>query len=109
MPSGTSNRAAIVFASVIAIAACSRPAPRVHTVTMRNFGFEPQTVSVAAGDTVVWTNADFVPHTATARDTTWDSKTIGANAAWRTQAPATGRHEYYCVFHPNMRGTVVVQ
>ena len=58
---------------------------------------------------MVWTNADFLPHTATARDAAWDSKTIEANAAWRLVAPTPGTHEYYCVFHPNMKGTIVVR
>ena len=43
---------------------------------MRDFGFTPAEVDVAEGDTIVWSNADFVPHTATARDAAWDSKAI---------------------------------
>jgi plastocyanin len=92
-----------------ATVACSRPAPRVHTVTISNFAFSPATVTVAPGDTVVWTNSDFVPHSATARDAAWDSKAIGANDAWRFVARTRGRHEYYCVFHPTMKATVVVR
>ena len=76
---------------------------------MSNFGFDPPTLTVAAGDTVVWTNADFVPHTATARDSSWDSKQLGASAAWRWVATAPGTVEYYCVFHPTMKGTIVVR
>ena len=92
-----------------AVVACSEAAPRMHTVAMRNVAFDPPSLTVAAGDTVVWTNADFLPHTATARDAAWDSKTIEANAAWRLVAPTPGTHEYYCVFHPNMKGTIVVR
>ena len=54
-------------------------------------------------------NADFVPHTATARDGAWDSKSIDGSSAWRTVASAAGRHQYYCVFHPTMKAAVVVQ
>lgn len=93
----------------MAIAACSRPAPRAHTVTMRNFAFEPAAVTVSPGDTVVWSNADFVPHTATGRDAAWDSKMVEANGAWRLVATTPGTHEYYCAFHPNMKGSVVVR
>jgi plastocyanin len=89
--------------------ACAVRRPRAHAVTMRNFGFDPAVVTVAVGDTVVWTNADFVPHTATARDSAWDSKTIAGDSAWRYVARAPGRHPYYCVFHPNMQGTVEVR
>ena len=76
---------------------------------MRNFAFDPPSVTVAVGDTVVWSNADFIPHTATASDSAWDSKMLEANRAWRLVATTPGTHEYYCVFHPNMKGTIVVR
>ena len=76
---------------------------------MRNFGFDPPTLTIARGDTVVWSNADFVPHTSTARDSAWDSKEIAANATWRYVPPKAGRDEYYCAFHPTMKGTIIVR
>jgi len=109
------RRAAAVGLAVVGVGlagagtACAVRRPRVHAVAMRNFGFDPAVVTVAVGDTIVWTNADFVPHTSTARDSTWDSKTIPADSAWRFVARAPGRHVYYCVFHPNMQGTVEVR
>ena len=96
-------------AALVAVPACARQAPRAHAVAMRNFVYEPATLTVSQGDTVVWTNADFVPHTATASDTSWDSKTIASSGSWRYVARAAGRHAYYCVFHPNMRGTIEVR
>ena len=102
-------RGTLPAALVGAVIACSRAAPTAHTVGMRNFAFDPPSLTVAVGDTVVWTNADFVPHTATARDTSWDSKMIEANGVWRLVAATPGTREYYCVFHPNMKGTIVVR
>ena len=75
---------------------------------MRDFQFSPAELTVAPGDTVVWTNADFVPHTATATDGAWDSKSLDANASWRLVARTPGRHEYYCTFHPTMKAMIVV-
>jgi len=105
------RRAIVVVAacSAAAVASCARPAPRTHTITMRNFTVEPVEVVEARGDTLVWLNTDFVPHSATARDGSWDSKAIDGSASWRVVVTATGRHEYYCIFHPNMKGTVVVR
>jgi plastocyanin len=99
----------VVASLAFAIVACSRPAPRTHIVAMRNFGFDPVSLTIAVGDTVVWANADFLPHTATARDGAWDSKMVGANGQWRLVGARPGTHEYYCVFHPNMTGTIVVR
>ncbi len=95
-------------AVVVAAPGCARK-PQRHTVTVKNFLFAPAALTVAPGDTVEWTNGDVVPHTATASDSTWDSKTIDAGASWRYVARATGRHPYICVFHPNMRGTIDVR
>src|SRR5215207_8126376 len=103
-------RSAAAFASLASAAAgCARSTPRAHTVDIRGFVFSPAEVTVAVGDTVVWSNADFVPHTATARDAGWDSRAIGANAAWRLVVRTAGRHDYYCVFHPTMKATIVVR
>jgi plastocyanin len=92
-----------------AVAACSRPAPRAHAVEIRNFVFAPLELTVDRGDTVRWTNADFVPHTATSRANRWDSGSINANGSWPFVADSTGRYEYYCVFHPSMTATIVVR
>lgn len=89
--------------------ACVRHGARAHQVAMRNFTFEPRSIVVSPGDTVVWTNGDFVPHTATATDAAWDSKSVDGSGTWRWVATRAGRHAYYCVFHPNMRGTIEVR
>ena len=109
MPRHASLAAVASLCLLGAIAACTRAAPRVHTVKMQNFGFTPAELTVARGDTVVWSNTDFVPHSTTARNSAWDSKAIEANGNWRFVARDAGRYDYYCVFHPNMKGTIVVR
>ena len=105
-----SSRSAIAAVTLlVAIAGCSRPAPVVHTVKIQNFAFVPAELTVAPGDTVVWSNTDFVPHSATARDSTWDSKSISGSGTYRLVARSRGRHEYYCVLHPSMKGAIVVR
>jgi plastocyanin len=89
-------------------AACTRSRPAAHTITIHDFAFVPAEITVSRGDTIVWSNTDFVPHTATARDASWDSKSIDGSSAWRTVARAVGRHEYYCAFHPTMKAAIVV-
>jgi plastocyanin len=103
------SAALAVSTALGAAEACSRRVPQKHQVSIQNFTFQPETLDVAAGDTVVWTNADFVPHTATARDKAWDSQSLGANATWTLVARTAGRHTYYCVFHPNMQGVIEVR
>jgi plastocyanin len=41
-------------------------------VKMEKLGFVPVEISAHVGDTIEWVNSDFVAHTATARDGSWD-------------------------------------
>ena len=82
--------------------------PKTHAVTIRGFQYAPDPVTVAVGDTVVWANADPVPHTATAEDKGWDSGGIAQEGSWRYVAEEKGSHAYICSFHPGMRATLVV-
>ena len=88
------------------LSVCARQQPRSHQIAIRNFAFDPASIVVAPNDTIVWQNADFVPHTATASDRAWDSGSLAANAAWRFVVTTPGTYSYYCVFHPNMRATI---
>jgi plastocyanin len=99
-----------VFAVAVATSiACVRHTPKSHVVTVKDFTFQPPALTVSPGDTIVWTNSDVVPHTATASDSSWDSKTIAAGGTWRLVASTPGNLSYYCVFHPNMKGTIEVR
>jgi plastocyanin len=87
--------------------------PKVVTVVIRNFKFEPATVTVHVGDTVEWKNDGIVPHTTTAdggaQKPAFDSGTIRKGAAWRYAARKKGTYNYTCTFHPNMKGKLIVQ
>ncbi|MGH7460249.1 MAG: cupredoxin domain-containing protein [Longimicrobiales bacterium] len=99
----------LAFALVLIAATSCKPAPGVHEVTIRNFRFEPGTVSVATGDTVRWRNADLLPHTASASNRAWDSGSLSAGAVWQVPFPESGTYPYQCDAHPTMRGVVVVK
>jgi plastocyanin len=77
-------------------------------VEIRAFRYAPDTVVAAPGDTVVWTNADVVPHTATAAGG-WDTGEIGAAASGRIVAAKPGTYAYVCAYHPGMQATLVVR
>ena len=80
---------------------------------IRDFKFEPATLTVDAGDIVEWQNDDILPHTATAdgegQKAAFDSGTIQTGAAWRFVARNKGRYNYTCTLHPNMDGKLIVQ
>jgi plastocyanin len=76
-------------------------------VKIENLAFMPSQVSAHVGDTIEWINADFVAHTATARDGAWDVM-IAPSATASIVLKAEGSVDYYCRFHPNMSGRVMI-
>jgi plastocyanin len=74
---------------------------------LRNLAFAPAQVFAQVGDTIKWTNADFVAHTATARDGSWDVM-LAPNATRSVVLKTAGAIDYYCRLHPNMTGTITV-
>ena len=97
-----------MIAIVLACSACEQ-APRRHDVAIRNFAFVPDTLRIAAGDTVQFRNEDFVPHTATDAERKWDSGTLDGGATWSSTMFTTGTHNYICALHPNMKAVLIVR
>jgi len=79
-------------------------------------GYEPPTVTVSPGGSVIWDNQDNALHTATSGesptpDGKFDSGLIGANQASKpvTMPAEPGEYKYFCTLHPFLVGTVTVQ
>jgi plastocyanin len=98
------QRAALLLAPMLPLLANAA----THTVKIEGMQFVPSTLTVKAGDRIVWRNADLVPHTATARGR-FDSGSIAPGSSWEHAVPPPGRYDYICTFHPGMKATLVVQ
>jgi len=83
--------------------------PVTHTVTIDASGFEPEMLSVATGDTVVWVNKDLVAHTATSKPGAFDSGLIAPGKSWKYETKRAGSFAYTCTYHPTMNGTLRVK
>lgn len=79
----------------------------VIQIRIENLAFAPQQISAHVGDTIEWLNADFIAHTATARNGAFDV-TIAPNSSQSVVLKADGAVDYYCKFHPNMTGHITV-
>lgn len=90
-------------------AATNRPAAIATTVGINSFAFSADTVTVAAGTTVTWTNEQDVEHTATADDDSFDSGNMAAGDTFEHAFNAIGTFTYLCSIHPYMTGTIVVE
>ncbi|MFB5635734.1 MAG: plastocyanin/azurin family copper-binding protein, partial [Nitrosopumilus sp.] len=61
-----------------------------------------------SGTTVTWTNEDFVIHTVTDKENSFDSGFIQAGKTWSYQFEKPGELDYFCTLHPWMQGTVTI-
>jgi plastocyanin len=86
-----------------------RPAPKKHTVRIEGMVFLPSTLSVSAGDTVVWVNKDLVPHAAATSGAGFESKAIAFNESFSHTFSTPGEFDYVCPFHPTMKATLQVR
>ncbi len=70
--------------------------------------YVPLAIQVNLGTTVAWTNDDFVAHTVTDTEYSFDSGFIQAGNDWSYTFEKSGEWDYFCTLHPWMKGTVSV-
>jgi len=104
------DRRQILLGGVAAALAASTRA-RAHNgtvhVTIENLAFVPAEIEVKVGNTIEWVNKDPIAHTATVNGG-WEVMIPPGAAATRVVEASDGV-EYYCRFHPNMTGRIVVR
>lgn len=86
-------------------------ASEVVPVAIKSFVYIPETITVPAGASVAWTNQDNAPHTSTGAGEAVSALNSGAivfSQTFTQEFDTPGTYPYYCVYHPNMLGTVVV-
>lgn len=101
-----SRRLYLTLAVIVGLLSASAHAATIR-ITIKDLSYSPAVAQAKVGDTVEWINKDFVAHTATARNGAWDV-TIPANKTARLVVKKAGNVDYYCRFHPNMKGRLVV-
>jgi len=78
-------------------------------ITIKNFSFQPASVTAPVGTTVTWKNQDSVAHTTTSDTGVWGSGNLTTGASFSFTFTRAGTFHYHCMIHPNMMGTIVVQ
>lgn len=114
-------RALAVVVVVGAFAGCgsdSNPKPASTSsagakavIDIADFKYKPVSVSVKKGGSITWTNTDAAPHTATAEDgapAEFDTDRLRKGDSKTIKLTTPGTYSYYCVYHPFMKGKLVV-
>lgn len=107
--------AALAGLLVLTLSACgtgdaSTPATAADTdgptVTIEDMAFAPETLTVAAGDTVTWVwNDGAIAHDVAGDD--FQSEVM-SEGTFRHRFDEPGTNDYVCTLHPNMTGRIEV-
>ncbi len=95
--------------------AAQQPAPQQVAATneaeisIQNFHFMPEILTVKAGTAVTWVNRDEEPHNVVSLDRVFRSKAIDGGEKFTATFDKPGTYKYICAVHPHMRGQIIVQ
>jgi plastocyanin len=79
-------------------------------VAIDNFNFSPNTLTVAVGATVTWTNHDNGPHVVSSADNQFKkSVVLKPGQSFSHTFATTGTYSYFCSIHPRMTGKIIIK
>jgi len=79
-------------------------------IEIKDFNFNPQTLTVKSGQKITWINRDEEPHTVVSVEKQFKkSPPLDTDQEFTITAGAPGTYTYFCSVHPKMTGTIVVQ
>lgn len=78
------------------------------TVFIQDFFFDPDSVTVNQGDSVIWINNGAIQHTSTSDDEIWDSGILSNGDSYTLSLDSPGDFPYHCSIHPSMLGNIEV-
>jgi len=80
-----------------------------NRIEIKDFAFNPQTITVKSGEKVTWINRDEEPHTVVSVEKQFKKSTaLDTDQEFTITAGAPGTYTYFCSVHPKMTGTIVV-
>ncbi|MCC5948293.1 MAG: hypothetical protein JJT89_07530 [Nitriliruptoraceae bacterium] len=77
-------------------------------VSIGDFFFDADAVSIEVGDTVTWSHDGRITHNVTARDDSFVSDNLGTGETFSHTFTEAGTFEYVCTLHGQMVATVEV-
>jgi len=97
--------ALVALFTLVPFAGAAPRAAETKTISIKDFAFDPKTISVNVGDTITWTNDGPSPHTVSADDAGFDSGNLDKGATFSHTFDKAGTFAYYCKYHGAKGGT----
>ena len=86
------------------------PSTTQNKIEIKDFAFNPQTLTVKSGEKITWINRDEEPHTVVSVEKQFKkSSALDTDEEFTITAGAPGTYTYFCSVHPKMTGTIIVQ
>jgi plastocyanin len=104
--------AAVAMTMLGWIGLCGSPVAQTADPThivLKNFMFQPTSLTVKAGSTVTWTNMDEEVHTVVSSSGLFRSSALDTKDSFSFKFDQAGTYRFVCSIHPQMVGTVVVK
>ena len=81
-----------------------------NRIEIKDFAFNPQTLTVKSGEKITWINRDEEPHTVVSVEKQFKKSTaLDTDQEFTITAGVPGTYTYFCSVHPKMTGTIVVE
>ena len=88
----------------------SADSTKQNRIEIKDFAFNPKTITVKSGEKVTWTNRNEEPHTIVSVEKQFKKSTaLDTDQEFTITAGAPGTYNYFCSVHPKMTGTIVVE
>lgn len=110
---GAAGVMAFLTAALPSVAAAGQTAVEASTaaatVVIDNHAFAPAMLSIAAGTTVTWKNADDTVHNIVADNKSFRSAALDTDDSFSHTFAIPGEYQYFCSLHPYMVGKIIVK
>jgi plastocyanin len=78
-----------------------------NRIVVKDFMFQPMSLTVKAGSTVTWINMDEEPHTVVSAQ--FRSNALDTKDSFSFKFDKPGTYSFACSIHPQMVGKIIVQ
>lgn len=78
-------------------------------IEIEDFKYNPSTITISKGTTIVWKQRDSTKHTVTSDNNLFDSGLLSKDETWSYTFNEAGVFEYHCKPHTYMKGKIIVE
>lgn len=108
----SSAQAPAASGATVSTAAPPTSSSGANTIIIKNFAFDPVSLTVKTGTAVTWVNQDGAPHTIVSdagSPVAFSSDSLSTGNSYKFTFTQPGTYTYHCSIHPSMMGTIIVQ